>query len=103
MKLPPEVNLLAVAHYLQALEYQRKANQVVAMLGGKTPNIQNLAVGGVANAINLDNPSTLNMEKLYRIKDLLDEVVRLRPAGLPARRLRDRGALRRLAAVRRRA
>ena len=74
MKLPPEVNLLAVAHYLQALEIQRKANQVVAILGSKTPNIQNLAVGGVANAINLDNPATLNMEKLYKVKDLLDEV-----------------------------
>ena len=37
MKLPPEVNLLAVAHYLQALEIQRKANQVVAILGSKTP------------------------------------------------------------------
>ncbi|HYS80285.1 MAG TPA: nickel-dependent hydrogenase large subunit [Anaeromyxobacteraceae bacterium] len=74
MRLPPEVNLLAVSHYLQALEYQRKALQVVAILGSKTPNIQNLAVGGVANAINLDNPATLNMEKLYKVKDLLDEV-----------------------------
>jgi hydrogenase large subunit len=74
MRLPPEVNLIAVAHYLQALDVQRKANQVVAILGSKTPNIQNLAVGGVANAINLDNPSTLNMEKLYRIKELLEEV-----------------------------
>ncbi|GAB4222826.1 MAG: nickel-dependent hydrogenase large subunit [Acidobacteriota bacterium] len=74
MKLPPEVNLLAVAHYLDALDYQRKANQVVAVLGSKTPNIQNLAVGGVANAINLDNQATLNMEKLYRIRSLLEEV-----------------------------
>ena len=74
MKLSPEVNLLAVAHYLQALEYQQIANKVVAILGSKTPNIQNLAVGGVANAINLDNQSTLNMTKLYMIKDLLDEV-----------------------------
>ncbi|HET9481642.1 MAG TPA: nickel-dependent hydrogenase large subunit, partial [Candidatus Polarisedimenticolia bacterium] len=74
MKLPPEINLLAVAHYLQALEYQRRINQVVAILGGKTPNIQNLAVGGVANAINLDNQATLNMEKLYRVKELFDEV-----------------------------
>ena len=74
MKLAPEVNLLAVAHYLEALEYQRKVNQVVGILGGKTPNIQNLAVGGVANAINLDNQATLNMEKLYHIKDILDEV-----------------------------
>ena len=74
MKLPPEVNLLAVSHYLEALEYQRKINQVVAILGGKTPNIQNLAVGGVANAINLDNQATLNMEKLYQVKDIIDEV-----------------------------
>jgi hydrogenase large subunit len=74
MKLSPDVNLLAVAHYLQALEYQRKALQIVTILGSKTPNVQNLAVGGVANAINLDNPATLNMEKLYAIKDLFDEV-----------------------------
>src|SRR5512144_2025425 len=74
MKLPPEVDLLAVSHYLEALEYQRKALQVVAILGSKTQNIQNLAVGGVANAINLDNPATLNMEKLYKVKDLLDDV-----------------------------
>src|SRR5512138_2147114 len=38
MKLSPEVNLLAVAHYLQALEIQRTANKVVAILGSKTPN-----------------------------------------------------------------
>jgi len=74
MKLPPEVNLLAVAHYLEALEYQRRANQAVAILGAKTPNIQNLAVGGVANAINLDNETALNMEKLFRVKELLAEV-----------------------------
>ena len=74
MRLPPEVNLLAVSHYLQALDYQRKALQVVAILGSKTPNIQNLAVGGVANAINLDNAAALNMEKLYKVKDLLEQV-----------------------------
>ena len=95
MKLPPEVNLLAVAHYLQALEYQHKANKVVAILGSKTPNIQNLAVGGVANAINLDNQSTLNMEKLFMMKDLLDEVGGVRAAGLPAGRGRDRRDVRR--------
>jgi hydrogenase large subunit len=75
MKLPPEVNLLGVHHYLQALEYQRIVNQVVAILGSKTPNIQNLAVGGVANAINLDNEATLNMSQLYTIKSLLEKVV----------------------------
>jgi len=75
MKLPPEVNLLAVSHYLQALEYQRYANQVVAILGGKTPHIQNVAVGGVANAINLDSPAALNLDRLYSIKPLLDKAI----------------------------
>jgi hydrogenase large subunit len=75
MRLSPEVNLLAFSHYLQALEYQRKATQVVGMLGAKSPHIQNLTVGGVSNAINLDNMATLNMERLEKIKVLLDEVV----------------------------
>jgi len=75
MKLPPEVNLIAFAHYLQAFVYQRYALQVVGMLGGKTPHIQNLAVGGVQNAINLDSLGTLNMDRLYQMKFLTDEVV----------------------------
>ncbi len=74
MKLPPEVNLIAVTHYLQALDYQRKADQAIAILGGKNPHIQNLAVGGVSTAINPDNEATLNMERLYYIKQLLEEV-----------------------------
>jgi hydrogenase large subunit len=74
MKLPPEVNLLAAAHFLQALEYQRKINKVVAILGSKTPHIQNLAVGGVANPINPDNQSALNMERLFYVKQQIDEV-----------------------------
>ena len=74
MKLAPEVNMLAAHHYLQALDYQREINKVVSILGSKTPHIQNVAVGGVANAINLDSQSTLNMERLYYIKTLIDKV-----------------------------
>ncbi len=74
MKLSPEVNLLAATHYLQALEVQRTINKVVAILGGKTPHIQNLAVGGVANPINPDSQGTLTLERLYYIKTLIDEV-----------------------------
>jgi hydrogenase large subunit len=75
MRLPPEANLLAVAHYLQALDIQRQANQVVAILGGKTPNIQNLAVGGVANAVDLNSESALNMARLYEVRDRLTNVM----------------------------
>ncbi|HGY1012089.1 TPA: hydrogenase 2 large subunit [Aeromonas salmonicida subsp. smithia] len=74
MKLSPEVNLIAVAHYLQALECQRDANRIVAILGGKTPHIQNLAVGGVANPINLDAPSVLNLERLLYVKSFIDRL-----------------------------
>ncbi len=73
MKLPPEVNLLAVVHYLQALEYQRYVDSAIAILGGKNPHIQNLAVGGVATAVNPDNEATLNMERLYMVKDLISK------------------------------
>jgi hydrogenase large subunit len=74
MKLPPEINLIAVAHYFQALDYQRTANKIVSILGSKTPHIQNLAVGGVANPINLDSQSTLTMERLAYIKSIIDEL-----------------------------
>ena len=74
MKLPPEVNLLAAAHYLQALDYQRRANKIVSILGSKTPHIQNLAVGGVSNPINLDSQSTLGMERLAYIKAVIDDI-----------------------------
>lgn len=72
--LEPNVNLIAAVHYFQALDHQRKINKIVSILGSKTPHIQNLAVGGVANAINLDSPATLTMDKLYYIKTQMDEV-----------------------------
>lgn len=74
MQLDPDVNLVAAVHYFQALEYQRKINKVVTILGSKTPHIQNLAVGGVANPINLDSPATLTLERLAYIKTQMDEV-----------------------------
>ncbi len=74
MKLPPEVNLLAVAHYLQALDVQNYANKIVAILGGKSPHIQNVAVGGVSNSIGHDAPSVLNIERLMLIKGFIDKL-----------------------------
>lgn len=74
MILPPEANLMAVSHYLEALDYQRKADQALAIISGKNPHIQNLSVGGITAAINLDNENTLNMERLYWVKQLVEEV-----------------------------
>ncbi|MFZ5764856.1 MAG: nickel-dependent hydrogenase large subunit [Thermodesulfobacteriota bacterium] len=74
MVLPPEANLMAVSHYLEALDYQRKATQALGIISGKNPHVQNLAVGGVTAAINLDNEAALNMERLYWVKQLVEEV-----------------------------
>ncbi|MDR3395527.1 MAG: nickel-dependent hydrogenase large subunit [Parasulfuritortus sp.] len=74
MKLTPEVNLLAVSHYLQALDIQRKANKIVAILGSKTPHIQNVAVGGVANPINPEAQSVLNVDRLMMIREFIDDL-----------------------------
>ena len=74
MKLPPEVNLLAVAHYLQALEVQRHANKIVSILGSKTPHIQNVAVGGVANPLAVDSQSVLTVERLLALKTWMDKL-----------------------------
>ncbi|MDJ0740103.1 MAG: nickel-dependent hydrogenase large subunit [Gammaproteobacteria bacterium] len=74
MKLPPEVNLLGVAHYMQALDIQNNANKIVAILGGKSPHIQNVAVGGISNSISHDAPSVLNIERLMLIKTFIDKL-----------------------------
>jgi len=75
MKLSPEVNLILFSHYLQALDFQRKSCQVVAILGGKTPHIQNLAVGGVMNAINLNSLATMNMDRLGMLQSILEDLI----------------------------
>ncbi len=72
MKLPPEANLMAVAHYLQALEVQRHANKIVSILGGKSPHIQNVAVGGVANPLATDSQAVLTVERLLAVKEHID-------------------------------
>lgn len=74
MKLTPEVNLLAVSHYLQALEVQRYANKIVSVLGSKSPHIQNVAVGGVANPLALDSQSVLTMERLLAVKEWIGKL-----------------------------
>ncbi len=74
MKLTPEINLVAVAHYLQALEVQRQANKIVTILGSKTPHIQNMAVGGVSNPIAVDSQSVLTVDRLMAIKTQIDKL-----------------------------
>jgi [NiFe] hydrogenase large subunit len=46
-KLPPEANLMAAAHYIEALRLQAKAARMHAIFGAKNPHLQSLVVGGV--------------------------------------------------------
>jgi hydrogenase large subunit len=69
-KLPPEANLLAVAHYLEALDWQRDVIRVHAILGSKNPHPQTYLVGGMAIAIDPDSESALNANKIAFIKQL---------------------------------
>ncbi|THD66286.1 nickel-dependent hydrogenase large subunit [Robertkochia marina] len=72
MKLPAEVNLLAVAHYLEALEWQKEIVKVHTIFGGKNPH-PNYLVGGMACAINTEDPGGLNAERLAYVGKLLEE------------------------------
>ena len=69
-KLPPEVNLIAVAHYLEALDWQRDVIRLHTVFGGKNPH-PNFLVGGMASAINLDETATINAERLTDIHDMI--------------------------------
>ena len=46
-KLPPEANLMASAHYIEALRMQAKAARMHAIFGAKNPHLQTCVVGGV--------------------------------------------------------
>ena len=70
-KLPPEANLMATAHYLEALEWQKDVIKVHAILGSKNPHPQTFLVGGMAIPIDPDSQNALNADKLIEIKRLL--------------------------------
>ncbi|MGK7346146.1 MAG: nickel-dependent hydrogenase large subunit [Candidatus Nitrospinota bacterium M3_3B_026] len=66
-KLPPEANLMAVAHYLDALAIQSKIARLHAIFGAKNPHIQTYTVGGVTCVSDL-NADRIG-EFLYIVKE----------------------------------
>ena len=70
-KLPPEANLLAVAHYLEALEWQRRFIKIHAILGGKNPHLQSFLVGGMATPVDPDSQNSLNMKTIASLQKLV--------------------------------
>ena len=69
-KLPPEINLIGVAHYLDALEWQKEIVKVHTIFGGKNPH-PNYLVGGMACAINVEEANAINAERLAMVGQLL--------------------------------
>jgi hydrogenase large subunit len=71
-KLPAEANLMGVAHYLEALEWQKEMVKVHTIFGGKNPH-PNYLVGGVPSAINLDESNAINAERLAMVGRLFEQ------------------------------
>ncbi len=74
-RFTPEQNLIALSHYLKALEMQRLAAQMMAIFGGKNPHPQSLTVGGVTCIMDLQDPARLG-EFLTKFKEMADFVNR---------------------------
>ncbi len=70
-KLPPEANLMAVAHYLEALDWQRDVIKIHALLGGKNPHPQSYVVGGMAMGLDPNSPTALTTRRLSEVAELI--------------------------------
>jgi hydrogenase large subunit len=69
-KLPPEANLMAVAHYLEALDWQREFIKIHAVLGGKNPHLQSFLVGGMATPVDPNSQAALNIGTIDQLRAL---------------------------------
>jgi hydrogenase large subunit len=76
-KLPPEANLMAVGHYLQALDFQKEIVKIQTIFGGKNPH-PNWLVGGVPSPINLNSTGAVgavNMAQLNMVGSIIDQTI----------------------------
>ena len=75
--LPPEADLMAVTHYLEALDFQKDIMKIRTVFGGKDPH-PNWLVGGVPCAINIDGvgaTGAINMERLNLVSSIIDRTI----------------------------
>jgi quinone-reactive Ni/Fe-hydrogenase large subunit len=73
-RFTPEQNLIALSHYLKALELQRVAARMMAIFGGKNPHPQSLTVGGVTCIMDLQDPARMG-EWMAQFKELAHFVI----------------------------
>ena len=69
-KLPPEANLMAVSHYLDALDWQRDVIKIQALLGAKNPHAQTYIVGGMSIPVDPNSQNALNAGSIAFISGL---------------------------------
>ncbi|MER8530871.1 nickel-dependent hydrogenase large subunit [Mesorhizobium sp. M1272] len=76
--LPPEANLMAVTHYLEALDFQKEIMTTRTIFGGKDIH-PNWLVGGVPCAINIDGEmaagAPINMERLNYVRSVIERAI----------------------------
>ena len=72
-RLPPEANLMAVAHYLDALAWQRSVARLHTIFGGKNPH-PNFVVGGAPSPIDLNSDSAINSKRLAQVQEIITEM-----------------------------
>ncbi len=75
--LPPEANLLATTHYLEALEFQKEVVKIHTIFGGRNPH-PNWVVGGMPCSINVDDAGAVgavNMAWLNIVSDIIDQTI----------------------------
>ena len=71
-KLPPEANLLAVAHYIEALKLQREFIRIQSVLGGKNPHPQTYLMGGMATTMDgSEADAVINPERITLLNELV--------------------------------
>ncbi|WP_265823237.1 nickel-dependent hydrogenase large subunit [Geovibrio ferrireducens] len=68
-KLPPEANLMAASHYLQALEVQKEIIKVHAILGSKNPHPQTFLTGGMSIPCDPNSQNAINADKIAMIME----------------------------------
>ncbi|MFA5354257.1 MAG: nickel-dependent hydrogenase large subunit [Thermodesulfovibrionales bacterium] len=74
-KLPAEANLMAVAHYLEALDWQRDVIKMQALLGAKNPHAQTYLVGGMSIPIDPNSENAINAGSIAFLKSKAAEAL----------------------------
>lgn len=64
--LPPEVDLIATAHYIEGLDMQATADEIAAIIGGKMPHVMTSIPGGTAFYPDVERLDDI----LFRVKKL---------------------------------